>query len=173
MTGSANENSFGGSNNDRQVKPIDNPAGSGLVPKQGGTKPVNGGAMSSPNPSGDRSSPNNGVPTGNPGAVNGTSTNESKTSNNPNTGSAGNSRLQCIKNCQIAKLQDLQDSDGGKDRLRIRVTIDANGMVTAAEIAKSSGNPHIDKTVLEGIEHMQFQPSGKPIKGIIRANIFL
>jgi TonB family protein len=81
--------------------------------------------------------------------------------------------LQCIKNCQPAKLKDLQDSDGGKDRLRIRVSIDANGIVTAAEIAKSSGNLQLDRTVLEGISQMQFQPSGKPIKGIIRANIFL
>ncbi len=172
MTGSANENPLGGSKNDRQVKPIGNPAGGGLVPKQDGTKPVNGGAVSSTN-TGDRSGTNNGVPTGNPGAVNGTIANEGKTSNNLSTGAAGNAGLQCIKNCQIAKLQDLQDSDGGKDRLRIRVTIDANGIVTAAEIAKSSGNPQIDKTILEGIEQMQFQPSGKPIKGIIRANIFL
>lgn len=172
MTGSATENPLTGSNNDRQAKPIGNPADGGLVPNQAGTKPVNGGAVSSPNTD-DRSGTNNGVPTGNPGAVNGTSTNEGKTSNNPRTGSAGKSGLQCIKNCQIAKLQDLQDSDGGKDRLRIRVTIDANGIVTAAEIAKSSGNPQIDKTILEGIEQMQFQPSGKPIKGIIRANIFL
>jgi TonB family protein len=94
------------------------------------------------------------------------------TASNSSLGSS-NTGLQCIKNCQIAKLQDLQDSDGGKDRLRIRVSIDANGIVTAAEIAKSSGNPQIDRTVLEGIAQMQFQPSGKPIKGIIRANIFL
>jgi TonB family protein len=118
---------------------------------------------------------------GNPATANGngdrdpqTGSDRSKTTtaSNSSSGTSGTG-LQCIKNCQIARLQDLQDSDGGKDRLRIRVSIDANGVVTAAEIAKSSGNPQIDRTVLEGISQMQFQPSGKPIKGIIRANIFL
>lgn len=88
------------------------------------------------------------------------------------TGS-GTSGLQCVRNCQIARLQDLQDRDGGKDRLRIRIVIDANGVVSAAEIAKSSGNPEIDALVLDGIKQMQFNPSGKTIKGIIKANILL
>jgi TonB family protein len=190
MTGSANDNPLVGSNNARQVKPS-NPTGGGVGPKQSGTNPVNSSAMSSTNTSGDRSNTNNGASTGNPGAVNAVGKADGKiggvaTGNNSGNGSgnsgngsgdsgngSGNSGLQCIQNCQIAKLQDLQDRDSGKDRLRIRVTIDANGIVTAAEIAKSSGNPQLDQTVLNGIERMQFQPSGKSIKGIIRANIFL
>jgi TonB family protein len=179
MTGSANDNPLVGSNNARQVKPS-NPTGGGVVPKQSGTNPVNSSAMSSTNTSGDRSNTNNGASTGNPGAVNAVGKADGKiggvaTGNNSGNGSgnsgngsgdsgngSGNSGLQCIQNCQIAKLQDLQDRDSGKDRLRIRVTIDANGIVTAAEIAKSSGNPQLDQTVLNGIERMQFQPSGKP-----------
>lgn len=171
-----------GSTNDRQVNP--NPAGGGVLPKQGGTNSVNSGSLSSSNP-GDLAGTKNGLPTGDLAGINGTGSDRGKTGgtsteNGTGTGTSngngmgnGSSGLQCIKNCQIAELQDLQDSDGGKDRLRIRVSIDANGIVTAAEIVKSSGNPQIDRTVRSGIEQMQFQPSGKQIKGIIRANIFL
>jgi TonB family protein len=87
--------------------------------------------------------------------------------------SAGNGRLECVQNCQIPKLQDLQDSDGGKDRLRIRIVIDKNGSVFSAEIAKSSGNRQIDSVVLDGIKQMKFNPMGKIIKGTIKANILL
>ncbi len=81
--------------------------------------------------------------------------------------------LQCIQHCEIPHLRDLQDRDGGKDRLRIRIVIDPNGLVLAATIAKSSDNPQIDALVLEGIKQMQFKPSGQIIKGIIKANILL
>jgi TonB family protein len=81
--------------------------------------------------------------------------------------------LQCIQHCEIPKLRDLQDRDGGKDRLRIRIVIDPNGLVVAATISKSSDNPQIDAVVLEGIKQMQFKPSGKTIKGIVKANILL
>jgi TonB family protein len=97
------------------------------------------------------------------------STSDSTTSQ---TGS-GNGDLQCIQNCQIPKLQNLQDSDGGKDRLRIRIVVDANGLVLEATIAKSSDNPQIDSIILAGIKQMQFKPSGKIIKGIVKANILL
>jgi TonB family protein len=92
--------------------------------------------------------------------------------NNSNSG-AGNGRLECTQNCQIGKLQDLQDSDGGKDRLRIRLVVDPNGVVLSAEIAKSSGNLQIDSVVLDGIKQMKFNPTGKTIEGIIKANILL
>ena len=101
----------------------------------------------------------------------GNSSAQNVTSTGTGTGTGGG--LECIKNCQIARLQNLQDSAGGKDRLRIRVEIDPNGIVSAAEIVKSSGNPQIDEVILAGIKQMQFNPSGKPIKGIVRANIFL
>ena len=111
------------------------------------------------------------MPIGNSSPQQGTGTGEGKTGGRPSGASGGG--LQCIKNCQIARLQNLQDSDGGKDRLRIRVEIDASGVVVAAEVIKSSGNPQIDEVILAGIKQMQFNPSGKPIKGIVRANIFL
>ena len=81
--------------------------------------------------------------------------------------------LQCIQHCEIPNLRDLQDRDSGKDRLRIRIVIDPNGLVLAATIAKSSDNPQIDALVIEGIKQMQFKPSGQIIKGIIKANILL
>ncbi len=94
---------------------------------------------------------------------------------NTTSASTGNGagKLECLRNCEIPKLRDLQDTDGGKDRLRIRIAIDANGMVTDAQIAKSSGNPQIDTAALEGIKQMQFVPSGRQINGIIRANILI
>ncbi len=171
------DNPLTDSNNDRRFKPIENSVGGGLATQPSVNNPANGNSIAPTNPSGDRAATKNGTSTGNPGAVNGTNNSDGKTNgttgNNSSTGSAGNAGLQCIQNCQIARLQDLQDSDGGKDRLRIRVTIDPNGIVTAAKIAKSSGNAQIDEIVLAGIKQMQFNPSGKPIKGIIRANIFL
>jgi TonB family protein len=88
---------------------------------------------------------------------------------NSNSGTGG--RLQCVQNCQIAKLQDLQDGDGGKDRLRIRIVVDVNGVLLSAEIAKSSGNLQIDSVVLDGVKQMSFNPTGKIIKAIIKANI--
>ncbi len=97
----------------------------------------------------------------------------SPTSSNTTAGTPGKSSLQCIKNCEITKLQDLEDSDGGKDRLRIRIVVDPNGLVLEASIAKSSGNSQIDSTILEGIKRMQFAPSGKTIKGTVKANIFI
>jgi TonB family protein len=92
---------------------------------------------------------------------------------NGNGSGSGSEGLQCIQHCEIPKLRDLQDRDGGKDRLRIRIAIDPNGLVIAATISKSSDNPQIDTVVLEGIKQMQFKPSGKTIKGIIKANILL
>jgi TonB family protein len=132
--------------------------------------------------SGRSNSPAKGLLQGNnPIPSTGTDRNGSKfgsnipTGNDANPGSTNSPSsaggLQCIKNCQIAKLQDLQDSDGGKDRLRIRIVVDLNGMVTAAEIVKSSGDRQIDSVVLTGIEQMQFKPSGKVIKGTVKANI--
>jgi TonB family protein len=81
--------------------------------------------------------------------------------------------LQCLENCQLPKLKDLQANDSGKDRLRIRIEVDPNGSIRAASIATSSGNPQIDAIVLAGIEKMKFSPPGKMVKGIVRINIFL
>ncbi len=85
----------------------------------------------------------------------------------------GAGKLVCIKYCEVPQLQDVRDTDGGKDRLRIRIVVDAAGIVTDAKIAKSSGNPQVDAAALAGIGQMQFAPSGKQISGIIRANILI
>jgi TonB family protein len=86
---------------------------------------------------------------------------------------SGITKLECIKYCEIPKLRDLEDTDSGKDRLRIRIVIDAKGVIVDASIAKSSGNPQLDATVLAGIKQMQFTPSGKEISGIVKANILI
>jgi TonB family protein len=49
--------------------------------------------------------------------------------------------------------------------------IDVNGVLLSAEIAKSSGNLQIDSVVLDGVKQMSFNPTGKIIKAIIKANI--
>jgi TonB family protein len=104
---------------------------------------------------------------------NNSATNTNTITGTPAQSGGGKSTLQCIKNCQLTKLQDLEDSDGGKDRLRIRIVVDPNGLVLEAYIAKSSGNSQIDSVVLEGIKKMEFAPSGKMIKGTVKANIFI
>ncbi len=110
---------------------------------------------------------------GNGGSGNGNGSSGNGSSGNGNGSGSGSGGLQCIQHCEIPKLRDLQDRDGGKDRLRIRIVVDPNGLVLAATISKSSDNPQIDAVVLEGIKRMQFKPSGKTIKGIIKANIIL
>jgi hypothetical protein len=81
--------------------------------------------------------------------------------------------LKCIENCQLPQLKDLQDSDRGKDRIRIRIEVDPRGVIVNAEIATSSGNTQIDAVVLDGIEKIRLSPLGTTIKGIVRINIFL
>ncbi len=142
----------------------------------------NSGSNPTGNPATGKEGQNSAVPTGGTGnggrdgGSNGNASGEgsgNSPTGNTTTASTGAGKLECIRNCDVPKLKDLQDTDGGKDRLRIRIAIDANGMVTDAQIAKSSGNPQIDTTILEGIKQMQFAPSGKQINGIIRANILI
>ncbi|WP_310426606.1 TonB family protein [Chamaesiphon sp. VAR_48_metabat_135_sub] len=81
--------------------------------------------------------------------------------------------LQCIKRCDISGLTDLEDRDGGKDKLRIKIAVDPNGNVTRASIAKSSGNSTIDRVVINGVKQMQFSPPGKIVERVVKANILL
>ncbi len=147
-------------NDDKTILNRDRSPGGGLTGNGGSAQ---SGSLQTPN----SSSPGfgNGDRVGNslPGGDSSFSTSQ--------TGGGGG--LQCVQHCEIPKLRDLQDRDGGKDRLRIRIVVDPNGLVLAAMISKSSGNPQIDAIVLEGIKQMQFKPSGKIIKGIIKANILL
>jgi TonB family protein len=93
--------------------------------------------------------------------------------NSSDGGSSGVFGLQCINRCQISGLTDLEDSDGGKDRLRIKIAIDPKGFVTSASIAKSSGNSTIDRAVINGVKQMQFSPPGKIVERVVKANILL
>ncbi len=81
--------------------------------------------------------------------------------------------LQCINRCEISGLVDLEDRDGGKDKLRIKIAIDPSGNVTSASVAKSSGNPTIDRVVINGVKQMQFSPPGKIVERVVKANILL
>ncbi|WP_310481148.1 TonB family protein [Chamaesiphon sp. VAR_48_metabat_403] len=81
--------------------------------------------------------------------------------------------LQCIKRCEISGLVDLEDRDGGKDKLRIKIAIDPKGNVTRASVAKSSGNSTIDRVVINGVKQMQFSPPGKIVERVVKANILL
>jgi TonB family protein len=113
------------------------------------------------------SSSNNDSPNGkNLGANNG---NINRQASSPQSSSG----LKCIENCQLPQLQDLQDSDRGKDRIRIRIEVDPRGAIVNAEIATSSGNAQIDAVVLDGIKQIRLSPLGTTIKGIVRINIFL
>lgn len=88
-------------------------------------------------------------------------------------GSGGVSGLQCINRCEISGLTNLEDRDGGKDKLRIKIAINPQGNVTSASIAKSSGNSTIDRVVIDGVKQMQFSPPGKLVERVIKANILL
>ncbi len=94
-------------------------------------------------------------------------------SSGDNDGDGGVFGLQCIKRCEISGLVDLEDRDGGKDKLRIAIAIDAKGNVTSASIAKSSGNSTIDRVVINGVKQMQFSPPGKVVRRVVKANILL
>ncbi len=151
------------SNNDnKSILRRDRAAGDGLAGNGSRFGSPQTGSNSLPSGAGNSNSRSPGVGNTAPG---GDASNDSQTN--------GGGGLQCIERCQIPKLRDLQDRDGGKDRLRIRIVIDPNGSVLEAIIAKSSDNPQIDAIVLAGIKQMQFKPPGKIIKGIIKANILL
>ena len=94
-------------------------------------------------------------------------------SGSEDAGSGGVFGLQCINRCEISGLTDLEDRDGGKDKLRIKIAINPQGNVTNASIAKSSGNSTIDQSVIDGVKQMQFSPPGKIVERVIKANILL
>jgi TonB family protein len=97
----------------------------------------------------------------------------------PNNGNGDNAvsgkafGLQCINRCEISGLVDLEDRDGGKDKLRIKIAINPQGNVTSASIAKSSGNSKIDRVTIDGVKQMQFSPPGKVVERVVKANILL
>jgi TonB family protein len=69
--------------------------------------------------------------------------------------------IQCLRNCEIKYPDTLADADMGKDKILVKVTIDPGGSVTAAQIARSSGNSQLDRVTLDGIKQMQLTAMGK------------
>ncbi|WP_373545879.1 TonB family protein [Chamaesiphon sp.] len=83
------------------------------------------------------------------------------TPGNMATGSSNRVSIQCLRNCEIRYPDELESSDIGKDKILVRVTIDPNGMITNAEIDRSSGNQNLDRVTLEGVKQMQLSATGK------------
>ena len=79
------------------------------------------------------------------------------------TGSKNEMKIQCLRNCEIKYPDNLEDADMGKDKILVKVTIDASGTVTNAQIARSSGNTKLDRVALDGVKQMQLTAMGKPL----------
>ena len=79
------------------------------------------------------------------------------------TGSKNQLSIQCLRNCEIRYPDSLETSDIGKDKLLVKISIAPNGSVTNAEIARSSGNPKLDRATLAGVKQMQLTAMGKPL----------
>jgi TonB family protein len=82
-----------------------------------------------------------------------------------NIATGGNNQLsiQCLSNCEIRYPDNLEVTDTGKDKMLVKVTINANGRVTNAQIARSSGNQKLDSVTLAGVKQMQLTAMGKPL----------
>jgi TonB family protein len=96
---------------------------------------------------------------------NSNSNKELRTSPPGNIAAGGNRKLsiQCLNNCEIKYPNQIEDADTGKDKILVKVTIDAAGNPTNVEIARSSGNPKLDSFTLAGVQQMQFTGMGKPL----------
>jgi TonB family protein len=160
----------GGSGNSSQVMP--NNSGSGADSNnQTGMGKGNGRGKSGGN---GRATDNRqyGSPEGTIGGTansdkssNSNSNKELGTSPPGNVAAGGNRKLsiQCLNNCEIKYPNQIEDADTGKDKILVRVTIDAAGSPTNVEIARSSGNPKLDSFTLTGVQQMQFTSMGKPL----------
>ena len=101
--------------------------------------------------------------------LNGNDRTNSSSSNKPSTSTPGNiatdSRnrmsIQCLRNCEIRYPDELENSDIGKDKILVKVTIDPNGAIINAEIDRSSGNQNLDRVTLEGVKQMQLTATGQ------------
>jgi TonB family protein len=101
--------------------------------------------------------------------LNGNDNSNSGGSNKPSAGTPGNiatgsrnrTSIQCLRNCEIRYPDELENSDIGKDKILVKVTIDPNGAVTNAEIDRSSGNQNLDRVTLEGVKQMQLNATGQ------------
>jgi TonB family protein len=160
----------GGSGNSSQTAPS-NPGSSADSNNQTGTGKGNGQGESGGNV---RATDNRqyGSPEGTIGSTgnsdkssNSSSNKELGTSPPGNVAAGGNRKLsiQCLNNCEIKYPNQIEDADTGKDKILVRVTIDAAGSPTNVEIARSSGNPKLDSFTLTGVQQMQFTSMGKPL----------
>lgn len=165
---------FGGGNNNNSPE-NDEPIGSGT--------PGNSSRIARSNSGGKTDSSSNQTSLGNGsrqgrslgGSLGGTSTGTSNSagsgSDDVGAGSPGNiatggrneAKIQCLRNCDIKYPDNLEDADMGRDKILVKVTIDASGTVTNAQIARSSGNLKLDRVALDGVKQMQLTAMGKPL----------
>lgn len=108
---------------------------------------------------------NSSIGSGSNGNDNGNSGGNNKpgagTPGNMATGSSNRVSIQCLRNCEIRYPDELENSDIGKDKILVKVTIDPNGMIINAEIDRSSGNQNLDRVTLDGIKQMQLTATGQ------------
>jgi TonB family protein len=112
------------------------------------------------NPSPPSLGSNNKSPSDNNGGGS-NSNNSGKPNSNQPTGNSNRSVTKCVRNCTIKYPDEFQDSDVGKGKISVRVTIDGNGIVSAAEIVRSSENQQLDSFALEATKKMQFNATGE------------
>ena len=85
------------------------------------------------------------------------------TPGNVATGGINKLSIQCLSNCEIRYPESLEATDTGKDKILVKVTMNANGRITNAQIARSSGNQKLDSVTLAGVKQMQLTAIGKPL----------
>lgn len=85
------------------------------------------------------------------------------TPGNVATGGINKLSIQCLSNCEIRYPESLEATDTGKDKILVKVTMNANGRITNAQIARSSGNQKLDSVTLAGVKQMQLTAMGKPL----------
>lgn len=85
------------------------------------------------------------------------------TPGNVATGSSNRLSIQCLSNCEIKYPDNLEATDTGKDKILVKVTMNASGRITNAQIARSSGNQKLDSVTLAGVKQMQLTAMGKPL----------
>lgn len=138
---------------DKKVVPNSPPGNDNLT-----EAPKNNTQIANNNRQGSIGSGSNGNDNGNSGGSNKPGTG---TPGNMATGSSNRASIQCLRNCEIRYPHELENSDIGKDKILVKVTIDPNGTIVNAEIDRSSGNQNLDRVTLAGVKQMQLSATGK------------
>lgn len=162
-TNQTDRNTNRGDNNGGNSSTIQNNGNSPLLGNNSGNSNHNENSPNSSN-SEARLNSNDGGDSNHSNGGNGSNSNNSnKPNGNSSSGNNNNAKsiTQCLRNCTIKYPDKFQDSDVGKGKISVRVTIDGNGIVTTAEIARSSENQQLDSFALAAVKKMQFNATGE------------